>query len=286
MMNMLVGADRVSCGRCAVATLTPQFADRVSQTLLIPLWARALEQGEPDPLVRDPLAAEIVAQIDYDWRRIRLSRGDLVQCVVRLREFDRFVRDFLVLHPSATVVHLGCGLDARFQRVDDGLVRWFDLDLPDVIALRRKLLPESERNRFVPGSALEPDWIEQLGLSGAGPVLIVAEAVLVYLEGVGVRNLLVALRGRCPGAELITDMCTPLAMRLDNLQLLVTRWTARIRWTVRDPRELEGWAGGIQLMESFSYFEHLEPRTGLPAWLARVPGLSRASSIQRYRLGG
>jgi O-methyltransferase involved in polyketide biosynthesis len=154
-----------------VATLTLQFADPVSQTLLIPLWARALEQGEPDPLVRDPLAAEIVAQIDYDWRRIRLSRGDLVQCVVRLREFDR----------------------------------------------------------FVPGSALEPDWIEQLGLSGAGPVLIVAEAVLVYLEEVGGRDLLVALRGRCPGAELITDMCTPLAMRLDNLHLLVTRSSARIQ---------------------------------------------------------
>jgi len=152
--------------------------------------------------------------------------------------------------------------------------------------LRRKLLPESERNRFVPGSALEPDWIEQLGLSGAGPVLIVAEAVLVYLEEGGVRDLLVALRGRCPGAELITDTCTPLAMRLDNLHLLVTRSSARIRWTARDPRELEGWAGGIQLLESFSYFEHLEPRMGLPAWLARVPGLSRASSIQRYRLGG
>lgn len=117
-------------------------------------------------------------------------------------------------------------------------------------------------------------------------MLIVAEAVLVYLEEDGVRDLLVALRGRCPGAELITDMCTPLAMRLDNLQLLVTGSTARIRWTVRDPRELEGWAGGIQLMESYSYFEQLEPRMGLPAWLARVPGLSRASSIQRYRLGG
>ena len=92
----------------------------MSQTLLIPLWARAVEQREAEPLVVDPVAVAMVERIDYDWRRIRLSLGDLVQCVVRLREFDRFVRDFLVRHPAATVVHLGCGLDARFQRVDNG----------------------------------------------------------------------------------------------------------------------------------------------------------------------
>jgi O-methyltransferase involved in polyketide biosynthesis len=221
-------------GRAAegvVVKLSLQIADPVSKTLLIPLLARALEQREPEPLVRDPLAAEMVEQIDYDWRRIRLSRGDLVQCVVRLREFDRFVRDFLVRYPSATVLHLGCGLDARFQRVDNGLVRWFDLDLPDVIAMRRELVPEAARNRFVPGSILEPDWLEQLDVSSAGPVLFVSEAVLVYFEEGRVRDLV------------------------------------------------------VELVESFCYFDHLEPRMGLPAWMARIPGLRRASSIQRYRLG-
>lgn len=285
MMVMPVWDRQVVLRRGVVVKLSLQIADPVSKTLLIPLWARALEQREPEPLVRDPLAAEMVEQIDYDWRRIRLSRGDLVQCVVRLREFDRFVRDFLVRYPSATVLHLGCGLDARFQRVDNGLVRWFDLDLPDVIAMRRELVPEAARNRFVPGSILEPDWVEQLDLSGAGPVLFVSEAVLVYFAEGRVRDLVVELTRRCPGAELVTDVCTPLAMRLDNLHLTVTRSSARLHWAVRDPRELEAWAQGIELMESFCYFDHLEPRMRLPAWMARIPGLRRASSIQRYRLG-
>lgn len=269
-----------------MARFKVQIADPISQTLLIPLWARALEQREAEPLVRDRLAAEIVEQIDYDWRRIRLSRGDLVQCVVRLREFDRFVRDFLLRHPSATVVHLGCGLDTRFQRVDNGLVRWIDLDLPDVIALRREFLPESERNRFVATSAFESDWLEQLDIPDSAPVLFVSEAMLVYFEGAQVRDLVVALTARCAGAELVTDTCTPLAVRLDNLHLRFTHAIARLRWAVRDPRDLEGWAHGIQLVESFYYFEHLEPRMGLPAWMARFPALSRATSIQRYRLGG
>lgn len=132
-----------------MAKLTIEMADPVSQTLLIPLWARAVEQREPEPLVPDPVASMMVDRIDYDWRRVRLGRGALVQCVVRLREFDRFVRDFLRRHPVGTVVHLGCGLDARFQRVDNGQVRWFDLDLPQVIDLRRRLLPESDRDRYL-----------------------------------------------------------------------------------------------------------------------------------------
>lgn len=226
-----------------------------------------------------------VEQIDYDWRRIRLSRGDLVQCVVRLREFDRFVRGFLVRHPAATVVHLGCGLDARFQRVDNGQVRWFDLDLPDVIALRRRLLPEADRNRYVAGSAFDPGWMDQLAAADGDSVLVVAEAVLPYFEEAHVRDLIVALRRRFLGAELVTDVCTPLAARLDNLHLLVTGSKARMRWAVRDPRELEAWGPGIRLVESFSYFDDPEPRMGLPSWFGRFPLLNRATSIQRYQLG-
>lgn len=268
-----------------MAKLKLEGDDPVSQTLLIPLWARAVEQREPRPLVRDPLAAAMVERIDYDWRRIRLARSDLAQCVVRLREFDRFVRDFLVRHPSATVVHLGCGLDARFQRVDNGQVRWFDLDLPDVIALRRPLLPESDRNRYLATSAFDPAWMAQLNHSSAGPVLFVAEAMLPYFEETQVKDLILTLQQRFPGAELVTDICTPHAVRIDNLHLRFTHSAARMHWAVRDPRDLEAWSPGIRLVESFYYFDDPEPRMGLPAWLGRIPFLSRATSIQRYQLG-
>ncbi len=118
----------------AVATFRLEGTNAVSETLMIPLHARALEQRQPEPLVRDPLAADLVERIDDDWRRIKVNRHDLTASVVRVREFDRMAREFLADHPRATVVHIGCGLDTRFQRVDNGQVRWFDLDLPDVIA--------------------------------------------------------------------------------------------------------------------------------------------------------
>ena len=227
----------------------------------------------------------MAAQLDYDWRRIRLARSDLVQCVVRLREFDRLARDFLRRHPAGTVVHLGCGLDARFQRVDNGHVRWFDLDLPQVIALRRRLLPESDRDRYLASSAFDTGWMTMLNHPDPAELLFLAEAVLLYFDEAQVKDLVTALHGRFPGAELVCDVCTPLAVRIDNLHLLFTRSAARIHWALRDPRDVETWSPGIRLVESFSYFDDPESRMGFPSWLGRFPSLSHATSIQRYELG-
>lgn len=261
------------------------LADPVSRTLLIPLWARALEQREPVPLVLDPVASTLVDRLDYDWRRIGLGRSDLAQCVVRLREFDRFVRDFLRRDPAGTVVHLGCGLDTRFQRVDNGQVRWFDLDLPQVIALRRTLLPEPERDQYLAASAFDTGWMTALEQCDPGRMLFVAEAMLLYFEETQVRNLILELQSRFPGAELVCDVCSPFAARMDNLHLLLIRAAARVRWALRDPRDVETWSPGIRLVESFSYFDDLEPRMGIPTWLSRFPLVRHGTSIQRYELG-
>lgn len=261
-----------------------ETANPVAQTLLIPLWARAVEQRERPPIVVDAVAEGMVEQIDYDWGRIRLSAGDLALCVVRLAVFDRFVREFLAQHPAATVVHLGCGLDARYQRVDNGQVTWFDLDLPEVVALRRRMLPESARDRYLAASVTEEDWMDEVG-GADSPILFVAEAVLPYLQRAQVKEMVVRLRRRFPGAQLVCDVCTPFAVRIDNLHLLAAGSAARMHWAVRDPRELESWDQGIRLVESFSYFDDPHPRMRLPSWFARIPLMRRASTIQRYELG-
>ncbi len=81
------------------------------------------------------------------------------------------------------MVNIACGLDTRFQRLDDGHVTWYDLDLPDVIELRRRLLEDSERHRTIAASALDPDWPDQLGEGEAsGDVLVIIEGLSMYLE--------------------------------------------------------------------------------------------------------
>ncbi len=116
----------------------------VTETLLITLYIRAMETQRPDALIKDVQAVALMKKISdaglYDFRgmkSLRLSEENRLVIILRNREFDRLARDFLRRNPEAVVVHIGCGLDTRFERVDNGRVEWFDLDLPEVIELRR-----------------------------------------------------------------------------------------------------------------------------------------------------
>lgn len=263
----------------------------VSETLLIPLYVRAQEAARADALLRDGRAAALVEGINYDFSRIVLADHDRTLILMRAREFDRFAREFLARHAGAVVVHIGCGLDTRFERVDDGRVEWFDVDLPEVIALRRRLAGEasdgnaSSRYNLLAGSVLESDWLEAVSGYRGRPFLFVAEGVLVYFPEAQVKALFLTLRDRFPGAELVTDAMTPFMVRVDNLHLLLSRMRARLHWGLRRGRDVESWGEDIRLLEEWFYFDRPEPRLGSAQWMHYFPPFGRGAGIFHYRLG-
>ncbi|MGE5250381.1 MAG: class I SAM-dependent methyltransferase [Bacteroidota bacterium] len=258
----------------------------VSETLLIPLYVRAKEHQRRDALIRDDRAAGMVQRIDYNFSKIRIQEHDEVGILLRVREFDRRARAFMSAHPSAVVVHIGCGLDTRFDRVDDAQVEWFDLDLPPVMELRGALLDEPcPRHHSLAASVFDPGWMEQVAGLQPRPILFLAEGVLLYFEEAQVRSLFLSLRERFPGAELVADASTPLGVWLHNFQLVFSRLSARLHWGMSDPQEPEAWAAGIRLLEAWYYFDAPEPRFGAAQWMARFPLLGKMTGIFHYRLG-
>lgn len=267
------------------AYITFETDSDVARTLLIPLYARAQEAKRPDALLRDERAVEMIERIDYDFSRLHLPPFEQASIILRLRQFDRWTCDFLARHPDAVVVHIGCGLDTRFERLDNGRVEWYDLDLPEVIALRRELLPEHGRARSVAASVFDPAWTEIIGPPAGRPFLFVAEAVLPYFEEAEVKSLVLMLRERYPGCELITDEIAPVLQPFDNRML--RRWgvKARLHWAPADGRAIEAWAPGIELLQEWYYTDRPEPRLGPSQWVRYIPSLARGVGIFRYRLG-
>ena len=94
--------------------------------------------------------------------RGRLPRTLITTLTLRIRHFDQMVRAFLERDPGGIVVSLGCGLSGRRRRVDSGEMRWFDLELPAVIGLRRKYLEDTHRFRSIASSVLAFEWMDQL----------------------------------------------------------------------------------------------------------------------------
>ena len=263
----------------------PALAE-VSNTNLLTLYARARESQRPDALLRDERAVELVRQLPYDWSRIRLGEEDLAGLALRGREFDRLCRGFLAGGPGGCVVHIGCGMDTRFYRVDDGRVLWYDLDLPAVIEARRQLIGgEQARYRMLASSVLDEGWMDTLDCQQCGRLLFLAEGVLVYLRPEQVRWLVQTLLGRFSGAELVCDAVTPYYRWMNNLKLWLSGSTARMRWAIQRPEEVEGWGQGIRLLESYHYFDQDEPRLADHRWVRRVPFLARGSGVFHYRVG-
>ncbi len=177
----------------------------VPETLLWTLYHRAVEAGRPDAVIRDPLALSLVERIDYPFVA-RFGEGGLGQWqAVRALTFDREVRRFAATNPAGIVVALGEGLETQFWRVDDGRIRWLTVDLPEVIALRDRLLPPSPRRHSVAGSALEPGWIDAVLPVAADGVLITAQGLLMYLEREEAHGLIATAARRLPGAAMTFD---------------------------------------------------------------------------------
>jgi O-methyltransferase involved in polyketide biosynthesis len=259
----------------------------VSETLLIPLYIRNKESQRSDAMLRDEQAVALVGQIDYDFSRIKLQAHDELGLILRVREFDRFARDFLAAHTHPVVVHIGCGLDTRFDRLDDGRVEWFDLDLPAVIDLRRKLIPgERQRHHLLSSSVFEPAWMEALSGLRERPFLFIAEGVLPYFEESQVKSLVLRLQMHFPGAELVCDAHTPFVIWSDNLQLIFSRMSARLRWGLKHGKDVESWGRGISLLEEWFYFGTDEPRVRAYRWMHRTPLIGKSTGIFHYKLGG
>lgn len=218
----------------------------VPETLLIPLYMRARDAREAEPYLGDTIAADTVAKIDYDftkWDDITLSYWG---CVARAKRMDDEVRRFLAAEPDAVVISIGSGLDTRFQRVDNGRVRWYDLDFPEVIKLRRQLLPpETARQTCIAASALDPNWPQEVDAAGR-EVLLVSEGVVMYFTPAEMRSFLGIVGEHFRPCTLHLDLISALAYRLRKQHDAVAALGAQFHWGSRDGSEVLQWAEGLR----------------------------------------
>lgn len=271
-----------------MSEIDSQSLSGVAETLLLPLYIRAMESKRPDALIKDDKAIALIEKLNPDssWiAKMRVDEDDKVGLALRNREFDRYARDFLARHPDAVIIHIGCGLDSRFERVDNGAVEWYDLDLPEVIELRRKLIGgEGERYHLLGGSVFDSAWLETVAAHSQRCFLFLAEGVFMYFEEAQVKSLFLTLSDHFPGAELVCDAYSPYMVWMSNLRIARTKIGARYHWGFKR-KEVEKWGNDINLLDEWFYFSRPEPRLSHARWVRFIPPLAKASGIYHYQLG-
>jgi O-methyltransferase involved in polyketide biosynthesis len=248
----------------------PVSLEGVSETLLIPLWARAAETRRADPIICDLKAMEICDSLDYDFSKFGEAWMTQTGIAVRTKLFDEAVLVHIAEQPDAVFINLGAGLDTRFERVDNGKIHWYEVDLPEVIEIRRRFFTETERHHFIGRSITDFAWIEEICLDDCAPLLI-AEGLLMYFDECEVRVVFERLAQHFPGAEMIFEILTPLAVgmgRYDKCVSKVGGGKVEFKWTLHDCREIETWNCGIKLCGEWNVLEYCKKRWGYLAFMA------------------
>ena len=181
----------------------------VQETLILPLYSRKLCSELYPNLYRDETAVRLIDQIDYDFSvaeknsRSLMQRFGALEVAMRQNDLAWEVRDYLKNHPCAAVVNLGCGLDNTGRACDNGRCKIYNLDFPDVIALRQQLLPAGEREQNIPCDLKDPAWFDKIDASGGA--VFFASGVFYYFLTEQVRVLVQGMANAFPGGVLVFD---------------------------------------------------------------------------------
>lgn len=237
----------------------------VEETMLIPLLIKAEEAKSPKPRVRDEKAVEMVSRIDYDFSKFKNKSFSHAGVIARTVIIDRETRKFISAHPNAICITVGCGLDARFYRMDNGLIDWYDLDLSAVMDVRGQLLPEQDRVHRLAFSALDEKWAAQVDVKGR-PVLIIIEGLLMYFTETEVKQLLRILKQNFPGGTILAELMPQLSVKGEKHHDTVSKTSASFKWGVRDGHDVEKLCEGVILSDEWSLNTEMT-KYGLVFWI-------------------
>ena len=242
----------------------------IQETLVIPLYARALCTRRFPHLFSDPLSVELLEQLDYDFSALERTSGSLMQtfgameAAMRQSDLAWEVRDYLADHPQAAVVNLGCGLDQTGRSCDNGQCRLFSIDLPDVMAVREALLHAGKREKNLAADLNDLSWFDAIDTPLEDGAVFFAAGVFYYFRTEQVQTLCAAMAERFPGGRLVFDAAGPTAVKL-----MLKTWIkqAGIRdvgayFSVRDAeKELSDWSDRVSV-SSRGYMLGYQPLQG------------------------
>ncbi len=269
----------------AITDLTP-----VELTAFVTQYARAVDSRWPTPILGDTLAADIVGKIDYDFDGLGVPASAIRQTALRAKLLDDRLRDFIGEHPDAVVVDLGAGLATPMQRVaPPETVDWFDVDLPNIIALRDEVVPTEEHAHSVAASLADDSWTD--GIPSDRPTMLIADGLLAFVDEQVIVNLFRHIPGHFRSGEVaLNDYGRVSALNIAAMKIgfsaVGTQWRYR---GFSDPHVPESWSPRLRLVEetSLSHVPEIDLFPAAARVSARLMGKTksgaRTARILRYR---
>ncbi len=248
----------------------------VEQTMLLPFWGRYSESIKPNGLIKDEMCVKIVEESGFDFSDITRQHHQISRLawITRAWTTDYELKRLVEGSPEATVVCLGCGLDTAFYRCEQSHLHWYDIDLPNVIALRERLIPAHPRCRTVVGSILDEATFQSIEVKGF--LIFMVQSVLCYLEAEDVKRVFSHM-ARLGKSAVLFDYYSQKGIDISNLIVLKNMPNAKMIWHAETKDDIRALHPRLDLRETYPLFQKIMPK--LSAAEAALAAQADAQSI-------
>ena len=245
----------------------------VPETMLQTVYARAKET-KTRGAIHDIKAVELVDKLHYDFsladKDAAMSSGVIARTIV----LDHLVQQYLTAHPGAVVVNIACGLDTRCYRMQ-GYSHWYNLDLPETIGVRARLLPESSTISQIAQSAME-DWGGSIAETDA-PALVIIEGLTMYLTQEDVQQIFAVIHKRFAKATVFVEIMNPMVVK-NMKEKSIEGNHAKFTWGAKNGTELQALLPGFTCTGEHSLVEGMAEFMPVYKALGKIPVVRNISN--------
>lgn len=263
----------------------------VSKTAIITLRCHVLESKKSKPILNDPMAElcldGLISLATEDEKALLFDRKLLPaltnHIAIRARKYDAITNNFIARNSASTVINLGCGFDTRYWRIDNTKCLYIELDLPEVVALKKELLKDHLVYEMMGCSVLDTAWIDKVTLQGNRNFLLIAEGLFMYLPKNEVITLFNYLTEKFSRSQIVMEVVTDkytsgiwkkiVTMKMRHETGFIAG--SSFNFGIKDAFELESYGSGLKIIDEWSYFEDKDVRPQLYK-MFKYSGLARA----------
>ncbi len=247
----------------------------IPATLLIPLWARARESNSPSPLIRDSFAVNICERILFDFSVFEnLSRfnreGIQLGVAIRTQLFDAAVEEFLAEKPDGLIINIGCGLDARAQRLDNGHRFWLDLDVEETLYYRKVFFNDEPRYKMLAGSLLDPSWLDNIPFDTNTDVLVLSEGTFMYFSDGELTRLFDAMEKKLGSVHVCFEVVGDLMKGKVHASVKALGLNVPFKSGYKSPDDVEKLHPSLLLDNHHSLLDYYTNKWGLMGWVCTL----------------
>ena len=211
-----------------------KYKNLLTSTTIIPLWAKAVESQSKSPILMDRHACQILQSLGYplDYYDIKKQNPSQVGCCLRARWIDDQTLSFIHHHKACQVIQLGAGVDDRFRRIGtpDEVKFWYDLDLEEVMNMRKQTIPQAERNEYLSMNLFDTTWMKIMQKNQL-PTLVIIEGVMMFLDASSLTDLFFNMANILGECVVLFDSVPALAVGKAKYHDSVKKYNSKVEYT-------------------------------------------------------